>query len=1412
MSDRTIHTLPPLRERLSGQHVLITGSTGFLAKVFVEKILRCVDTVAGLHLVIRPRSDGRSPRQRLVQDVLGSSAFDRLRAMYGDRFEHLCEEKLHVVGADLTRDRLGLSDDAYAALADRITLVVNSAATVTFDERLDLAIELNAFGPRRLVQLAQDAGHAPMMHVSTCYVAGTRVGRIPEGFDAPQEARDKLPRLPGGEFDLDAIVADLRRRCAEVSARHDGESERLRRDLIEVGMSSAREYGWNDTYTFTKWLGEQIVRRDRGEVPLAIFRPAIIESAYEDPAPGWIDGLRMADPMIVAYGRGKLLEFAASEGQVMDLIPVDFVANAMLAALPIGMEAPDGDVPVYHCASSASHPLTFTELTGRLREAFVRRPMIDEDGEPIVPRPLNVIPSNEFLARWQRRLARVERLKKLCSVVGITGAAARRLSASRRSIEQLLYFAKIYLPYTHLNFQFEDDRMRGLLERLHPEDRRTLDFDVKRIDWADYVTERHVPGLRSFVLGTGAEPSARLMEAGFGPLTESECGAALHGRTLFEVFKLAVEAFGPRSALQILRNGKWTRYTFNEAYRATGTIMRRFVERGLQVGDRVALSAENGPEWGLTYLAMMRAGLTAVPLDPQLPPQDAWAAARFAHCKLLCAGQATCDALAAQRSDTDPGLVRLGESFIPPPAASREDGPEPAPVTAGQLASILFTSGTTVAPKAVKLTHRNLISNARAMIERHPVRPGDQLLSVLPLYHVFEFTGGFLAPLACGATITYVGQLKSPDILAALKATGTTIMLVVPRMLRMFHDSIVREVEAGGALKRTAFRLLGRLSEWTGGRYGRTLFGAVHRQFGGRLRMFVSGGSALDPELCLSFGRMGFRVCEGYGLTETSPVIAVTPADDVRPGSVGPPLSNVDVEIRHQNLEGIGELWVRGPSVTSGYLYNQEATDEILVDGWLRTGDLGHQDGDGFLYLTGRAKDLIVTSAGKNVYPDEVEYRYRDLPHVKELCVLAMPASDGLGDEVHAVAVIDPAAEPELDRSYVEREVRQAAGEIAETLPSHQRISTFHFWERELPKTSTLKAKRGIIRNMLLSRGEAAPPSQPGARDHAVHTVKNAVAFRCIRSILSRISRHPADAIAPHMHLLLDLGIDSIARLEVISDVEAHFKLRINEKTAAELVRVSDLIALVGDRKPIANAKRDRALMRQTILSNGRTEPVNGHLPAPLKPVRWAVRGGAALLMKTYVRVDVYGRQNVPGAGAFILAPNHSSHLDSPAVIEAVGGRRRVWIAAAEDYFFDSALKRFLYGKVFDSIPFDRHADGVQGLRRCAEALRRGDGLLIFPEGTRSISGKMQPFKIGTAVLAAEAGVPIVPVHIARAWELFPKGHRIPRPGTVIVRFGEPVPPPDLSDAQVDRYAAYCAFTERVEQAVRGLEAQSCGA
>ncbi len=1400
-----------IRDRLAGHHILVTGSTGFLAKAFVEKLLRAVDSVGKIHLLIRQRSDGTSARQRVVREVLGSRAYDRLRASLGHGFEELCEEKIDVIAGDLTKENLGFDPADYEALTRKITLIVNSAATVTFDERIDLAVELNTMGPGRLLRFAQDCGDVPFMHVSTCYVCGARTGEVLEDFSAPERARESLPRRDDGAFDLDGLVESMRGEAAEVRHRFGADSEMCRRELIEAGMRRARSHGWNDTYTFTKWIGEQLLVRDRADVPLVIFRPAIIEGSFEEPLPGWIDGLRMADPIIVAYGQGKVNEFPANADISIDLIPVDFVANAMIATLPVGEGWRDG-LRVYHCASSDRNPFRVGALRTALERAYRLRPMLDDSGRPIRPGRLRLVSRDAFMNRWQAKQRRIAQVLKIFKALGIQGRRFRRVTAIARRVEQLVYFAKIYFPYTHLDCRFADDTLRTAEARLCAEDREAFPFDAGVIDWQDYIVNRHVPGIRSFVLGTGSEPTQKILAA--DPRGDDGPGSAadaLKGAHLFDVFQRAVKRFGEKPALQVRRNNRWVRYTFEEALHATGAIMRRFNERNLRPGDRIAICGESGPEWGLTYLAAMRAGLIAVPLDPQLPPDEAWASSRFAESKLMCATPATHDALSDKRSEGDPELVVMREPFIPRPGAARDAAPDPVDVDESQVASILFTSGTTVSPKAVQLTHRNFIANAAALVRVHPVGAADQLLSVLPMYHAFEFTGGFLVPLVSGATLTYVEQLKGPEILSVMQATGTTKMLVVPRLLGMFHDSIENAVATAGRVKRTFFRVLGFLSNVSGHRMGRLLFGTVHKRFGGRLRMFVSGGSRLDPGLFASFRRLGFQVYEGYGLTETSPVLTVNPPGRARGGSVGPPLPGVETDIRNENLEGIGEVWVRGPNVMTGYLKNPSATDEVLVDGWFRTGDLGRRDSDGYLFLTGRSKDLIVTSAGKNVYPDEVEARYGDLPYTKELCIFGMASEDGLGEAIHAVIVIDSATSPDLDRSSIEREIRIAVEAVGDALPSHQRIATLHFWDRELPKTSTLKAKRGAIRDWVCAQRASKPFDESPAEgvgdgeSRRRGDLDDDAQLDAVRRILSRQAKRSPESIGREMHLHLDLGIDSIGKMDVLSEIEAQFRKSIDGETAAKIARVSDLLKLVGDRQPKKPAHGAGRRGKWTTQPQADAR-LNGTIPTPLVPARWLVRGGINAFMHSYVRIHARGRENIPAKGGFILAPNHSSHLDSPSTLVAVGGKRRVWIAGAEDYFFSNAFKRIVFGRLLDTIPFDRQADGVLGLRRCADALRRGDGLLIFPEGTRSTTGEMQPFKIGVSVLAMERQVPIVPVYIDRAFDLLAKGHRFVRPGAIAVTFGEPVHPPK-DEGDDDRFARLRALTLQVENAVRELAA-----
>ncbi len=1429
----TESTIQSLADRLAGQSILVTGSTGFLAKVFVEKLLRAIPDIGQIHLLIRPRSDGVDAEQRARREVFGGNAFDRLRAAWGPSFEERIDERVSIVSGDLTKERFGLTESEYSTLTDQVTLVVNSAATVTFDERLDMALALNIDGPRRLLQFARDCGNVPFMHVSTCYVSGVQTGDVPETLIPAGhtvgtyiESKRNGETQDAGSFSLDDTLSELHDEVTRVKSECAANGGGLRTRLIDLGMEFSARNGWNDTYTFTKWLAEQFLARDRGDVPVVLFRPAIIEGSYDEPAPGWIDGLRMADPLILAFGRGKLNEFPADPDIVLDLIPVDFVANAMIATLPANAKGPH--LEVYQCASGGRNPVHMRFITDAVREAFRRRPMRDESGRPIRVTTMRTVPKDQFHDRWMRKQARVQKIRSVLKSTNLANGYRKQLASIEAQIAQLLYFVKIYAPYTHLDCQYRDDKLRAVFKALSPEDQKQFPFDVARIDWHEYLVHRHVPGVRHFVLGAGMELEAPMLAAEYAVADESPDApspmavlAALRGESIFEVFENAAKAYPSRLALQVKRDNRWVRYTYGEALATTAAIARRFEEHGLTKGEHIAIYSENSPEWGLTYLAAMRGGLTVVPIDRQILPGDVVDMARFADVQLICAGPKEIAGLReaiAERNGSNPlPVVELDSTFVPPPGTSRDPGPDPVSVTGDDVASIVFTSGTTVAPKGVMLRHRNFLSNARSLVHVQPVHADDQFLSVLPMHHVFEFTGGFLVPIANASTVTYVEQLTGPEILANMQATGTTIMMVVPKLLSMFHDGIMRTVEQSGNVTRTMFKVLGWVSEKSGGRLGRSVFGSLHKKFGGRLRMFVCGGSALPGDLFYGFRKLGFPVYEGYGLTETAPVLTVNPAGGPRAGSVGLPLPEVDLDIRNQDADGVGELWVRGPNIMAGYYKNESATDDAIVDGWFKTGDLCKRDAAGFLYVTGRTKDVIITAAGKNVYPDEVASYYTDLQSVKEMCVLGMPNVDGIGEAVHAVIVLDLDGVAESDRSAVESKVRDQIARISQRIPSYQRIQYTHFWTDDLPRTTSLKVKRPEVMRQLLDqerpeRRATTSAERPTAMDDAPIDAVSLPNEQWVRETVAKLVKREPHQISAEDNLLLDLGIDSLMKIELLSEVEEQYGVAINDEVAVRVGRVSDVYALVGNRSPISQTAKKSRSPRRVLSGLNKRSDANGKTPLPLMPVRWAVRGGMGLFLNSYIRVQVEGLDKLPEKGAFILAANHSSHLDSAAVITSVNSflrqsGRRCYIAGAKDYFFNTRLKSIFFGDICDTIPFDRAADGVEGLRLCGVTLAAGNPMLIFPEGTRSVTGEIQPFKIGVALLAVQAGVPIVPTYIHNTFDLFPKGSRMIRPGLIQISIGEPIKPADrdsLKDFE-SRYSAYKNLTASVQSAVESL-------
>jgi long-chain acyl-CoA synthetase len=869
---------------------------------------------------------------------------------------------------------------------------------------------------------------------------------------------------------------------------------------------------------------------------------------------------------------------------------------------------------------------------------------------------------------------------------------------------------------------------------------------------------------------------------------------------LFEFFEQAAVRCPDRPAVRIGRgDSPWLSYSYRDLLAAAARLDADLLRSSLEAGDRVALYAESSPEWAVAYVALQRAGLVAVPLDPQLSASQVAEAVGFTGTRLALIGRVT-RATSEELRGALPGVpcLPLLPPLVPPPGTGPGSGAVPArPRTGDRTASLLFTSGTLKCPRAVALTHCNFLANVEGLLACARLGDGEQFLSVLPLYHSFEFTVGFLMALGAGACVTYADEIKGPRITELMRRTGTTRMVCVPRLLQLFAGAIRQKVRERGPAARAAFSLCRMLSRASRATLARLLFAPVHRQFGGRLQSFCSGGSALDPDVARLFFDLGLPVYEGYGLTETAPVLTTNHPGAWRIGSVGWPLPGVEVRVQDPGPGGIGEVWARGPNVFAGYHRDPEATEAAFAGGWFRTGDLGRLDPDGCLHLTGRLKDVIIPSAGKNVHPDEVERNFAELPHVRELCVLGVPGADR-GEEVHLVLV--PEEVPGRSRADVESAVCAAAGRVAATLPSHQRPHRLHLRREALPRTSTLKVRRPALRELLAQ----APGGQPRSRGERepLETTRTLAAVRsALGAALSDSER--AAAARPGDHLQLDLGLDSIGLHQLLCDLEARYRLPVPPREVAGLCRVEDLVRLLEASQPAVAAGTGD-------VAPARARPGTRASYFLLTPARWGARAVLGLLGKCCLSVEVAGLDRLPCSGPFLIAANHCSHLDTLVVRRALRGVCPVRVAGATDYFCRGFFSRMVSENLLDIIPVERDGRTLNGLERCLGQLRRAGGrreaLLVFPEGTRSPDGTLQPFKNGLGLLMSESGVPVVPAHIEGTYALMPRGSRWPRPGRARIVLGEPLHAADVPFEGRPGTQAHCrAVTEHIRERVRAL-------
>lgn len=547
---------------------------------------------------------------------------------------------------------------------------------------------------------------------------------------------------------------------------------------------------------------------------------------------------------------------------------------------------------------------------------------------------------------------------------------------------------------------------------------------------------------------------------------------------LSELAKRSAADFGELPVMRTWNGDGYDEITYNELNDKVDAIAQWLIENGIEQGDRVAVLGENSPMWAMCYLGIQVAGAIVVPVDSMMPPNgirhilaDSGSRFLFVSKKFTSVVEemrivsSLEKKVAFEKPDYD-DYVLLDDvisegSTLGRPVPKRE---------LDETAAILYTSGTTGHSKGVMLSQNNIASNAASASQIFDIGPDDVFLSVLPIHHSFEATTGFILPIYCGCSITYARSLKSADIVSDIRNTDVTMMVGVPLLFEKMQQGVQRKLKQQGKdkLVNTLMGVVG-AGEKLKLNLAKPLFKGLREKAGmSKIRFFVSGGGPLDPATALFFNRLGLKLFQGYGLTETSPVTHANPPWRVKHVTVGPTIPGVECKIINTNDQGVGEICIKGPNVFQGYYKNKEATEEVMENGWFHTGDLGFIHDDGYLQITGRAKNMLVTGGGKNVYPEEIEHYLNRSPYILESVVLGIPRAKGLGDEVAALIYPDfealdvhfegkgEKASEEDVFNLIKAEIKAAQKNLAD----YKRIKTFRIVEEEFQKTSTKKVKR----------------------------------------------------------------------------------------------------------------------------------------------------------------------------------------------------------------------------------------------------------------------------------------------------------------------------------------------------------------